>query len=113
MIPATFAQVTIVRLRYPRITDHGVQRADYSAAAVRSSIAGCWLEPTEATEVVDGRLAVRSGYVVVMPPGTDLVADDHVEVGGVEFDVVGDVVQIPSPTGALDAARVTIVRWEG
>lgn len=113
MIPATFARATVTRLRYPRVTDHGVQRADYSATPERSDIVGCWVEPTESAEVVDGRLAVRTGYTVVLPPATDLVADDHVEFAGVEYDVVGDILHVPSATGALDATKTTIVRWEG
>lgn len=113
MIPGAFAKVTVTRLRYPRINDHGVDVADYTATPARKDIPGCWAEPVESQEIVDGRLAVRTGYTVAAPSGIDLVADDHVEYAGAEYDVVGDVIHIPSVTGALAASKFTIVRWEG
>lgn len=113
MIPGAFQQITVVRLRYPRITDHGVQRADYTGTPERSDIAGCWAEPTESQEVVDGRLAVRTGWAVAGPENADLVADDHVEMHGVEYEVTGEILRIPSVTGALKATKFNLVRWEG
>lgn len=113
MIPGAFQQVTVTRLRYPQITDHGVVRADYTGTPERFPIEGCWAEPTESQEVVEGRLAVRTGWAVVGPPRVDLRADDHVEMFGVEYDITGDVLPIPSVTGALDATKFNAVRWEG
>lgn len=113
MIPGAFRKVTVTRLRYPTISDHGVQRADYTATPARLPIEGCWAEPTESQEVVEGRLAVRTGWAVVGPPGIDLRADDHVEMFGQEYDITGDVLPIPSVTGALDATKFNAVRWEG
>jgi hypothetical protein len=113
MIPASFQKSTVTRLRYPRITDHGVDRADYMSDPARLDITGCWAEPTETTEIVDGRLAVRTGWTVAGPPNIDLRPDDHVEFGGVEYDITGGVMPIPSVTGALSASKFTLVRWEG
>jgi len=113
VIPGSFAKVTVTRLRYPRIADHGTERADYLGTPARSDIGGCWAEPTESTEVADGRLAVRTGWTVAGPPNVDLRADDHVEFGGVEYDITGDIMPIPSVTGALTASKFTLVRWEG
>lgn len=113
MIPGAFQQVTVVRLRYPRIMDHGVARADYTATAERLPIVGCWAEPTETQEVSEGRLAVRTGWAVAGPPDLDLVADDHVEMFGLEYDITGDVLPIPSVTGALRSTKFNAVRWEG
>nr|WP_274635535.1 hypothetical protein [Microbacterium bovistercoris] len=113
MIPGAFVKITVTRLRYPKINDHGVDIADYTATPTRHDIPGCWAEPIESTEVVDGRLAVRTGYTIAGPPNLDLVADDHIEYSGREYDVIGDVMNIPSVTSALAASKFTIVRWEG
>lgn len=113
MIPGAFQQITVVRLRYPRITDHGVTVADYTGTPERLDISGCWAEPTESQEVVEGRLAVRTGWTVAAPPELDLVADDHVEMFGREYDITGDILPIPSVTGALRSTKFTAVRWEG
>jgi len=113
VIPGSFQQITVVRLRYPRITDHGVSRADYDGTPERFDIVGCWAEPIESQEVVDGRLAVRTGWTVAGPPDVDLVADDHVEMFGREYDITGDILPIPSVTGALRATKFNAVRWEG
>ena len=109
----SFARLTIVRLRYPTIDDHGADRPDVSAEAERLDVTRCWLEPTQSTEDADGRLAVSTGYTVDAPALADITAMDHVEYAGVEYDVVGEPQRIPSPTGALDSVRLTIQRWEG
>ncbi len=113
MIPGTFQRVTIVRLRYPVIVDHGVERADYAATPTRLPIEGCWTEPIETQSVVDGRLAVLTGHTIAAPPRIDVRPADHIELAGVEYEIRGDVMPIPSPTGALDATKLNVFRWEG
>lgn len=113
MTRASFATKTIARLRYPTTTDQGVTVVDYAAAATVSPIAGCWYEPTFSTESHDGRAAVLTGYNVDAPPGIDLTEADHVVIDGVEHEVDGRPLAVPSPTGALSSTKFVTKRWEG
>lgn len=113
MIPPTFRRLTVLRRRYPTVSDHGTDVVNYGGTPTDSPIAGCWAEPIQSTEVNDGRLAVLTGYTLMLPPGVDLRADDHVVVNGKEFGVVGDVLEQPSASGALDHAVARLERWEG
>lgn len=110
---ASFAREVITRLRYPVLNDHGAERPDYDATPTEVDIRRCWLEPTVSQEVNDGRLAVSTGWTVAAPKTADLVSTDHVRYGGVEYEVVGDPQRVKSPTGALDAVRLNLQRWEG
>ena len=110
---ASFAREVITRLRYPILDDHGTAVPDYDAVPAELDIRRCWLEPVVSQEVNDGRLAVSTGWNVAAPKDADLVSTDHVRYGGVEYEVVGDPQRVPSPTGALDAVRLTLQRWEG
>lgn len=109
---STFARETITRIRYPRITDGGVEVADRDNPT-ETTIGGCWLEPARSAENTDGRTAVFTGWTVAAPPSADIRADDHVVYRGVEYEVVGDVMPVSSPTGALAHTQLTIQRWEG
>ncbi|MCJ1687782.1 hypothetical protein [Rathayibacter sp. VKM Ac-2927] len=109
---STFARETITRIRYPRITDGGVDVADRDHPE-RTAITGCWLEPARSAENTDGRAAVFTGWTVAAPPTADVRADDHIEYQGIEYEVLGDVLRVPSPTGALAHTQLTIQRWEG
>lgn len=110
---ASFAREVITRLRYPTRSDHGVQVPDFRAVPAEEDIRRCWLEPTQSQENNDGRLAVATGWTVAAPKGADIVATDHVRYGGVEYEVIGEPQRVPSPTGALDAVRLVLQRWEG
>lgn len=111
---SSFAKRTITRLRYPESTDQGVTVTDFGGTPSSSPIERCWYEPVTSTTIVDGRLAVRTGYTVDAPAETDLSArTDHVRIDGAEFELDGDPLTVPSPTGALDSTRFTCTRWEG
>ena len=110
----SFAKRTITRLRYPISSDQGVESIDTDASPDESPIQGCWYEPTTSSVIKDGRLAVRTGYTVDAPRDTFLDARrDHVRIDGVEFELDGEPLSVPSPTGALDSTRFVCVRWEG
>lgn len=110
---ASFARLTITRLRFPERDDRGTLVPDYDAEPDPLTIRRCWLEPTTSTEQNDGRLAVATGYTVDAPYLSDIVSSDLVEYEGVRYEVVGDPQHVPSPTGALNATRLTLQRWEG
>lgn len=110
---ASFAREVITRLRYPTRSDHGVDRPNYRATPDELDIGRCWLEPLQSQENNDGRLAVSTGWTVAAPKGADIVSTDHIRYGGTEYEVVGDPQRVPSPTGALDAVRLVLQRWEG
>lgn len=108
----SFARETIVRLRYPLIDDQGTQVADYSAEPEELPIKRCWLEPLEATAVVEDRLAVSTGFKGTAPKGTELDAlIDLVRYRGLVYELAGDAVPVTSPTGALDEVTYTLRRW--
>lgn len=109
----SFARETITRLRYPTRDDFGTVMPDYTGTPVEADISGCWLEPIRSVENLDGRLAVQTGWTVAAPPGIDIVSADHVRYRGDEYEVVGDSVPIPSPSGALDATQLILRRWAG
>lgn len=109
----SFARETITRLRYPLVDDHGAQRVDYDAVPGEEQIGRCWLEPTGSQENADGRSAVLTGYTVDAPWDADLTAADRVRYAGVVFDVDGQPLKVPSPTGMLRSIRLTLRVWEG
>lgn len=110
---ASFARETITRLRYPTRSDHGVQVPDYRAVPDELPISRCWLEPALSQEANDGRLAVSTGWTIAAPKDADVQSTDHVRYEGVEYEVVGEPQRVKSPTGALDAVRIIVQRWEG
>jgi hypothetical protein len=107
------AKETITRLRYPTREDAGVLVPDLDAAPDELPIRRCWLEPTQSDEQSDGRLAVSTGYLVDAPANADITEADQVRYRDVVYDVVGDPLDVPSPTGALNSVRLMIQRWEG
>jgi hypothetical protein len=108
-----FAKETITRLRYPTRQDGGVTVPDLDAAPDELAITRCWLEPIQSDEQSDGRLAVSTGYLVDAPAGADITEADQVRYRDIVYDVDGDPLRVPSPTGVLDSVRLTIQRWEG
>ena len=110
---ASFARLTITRLRYPTRVDRGNVVADYSATPDEVDIDRCWFEPTTSTEVNDARTAVGTGYTVDAPPEADVTAADHLRIAGAEHEVDGQPLLLPSPTGALTSLRIITKRWEG
>lgn len=111
---SSFATLTIERLRYPVITDQGASVADWSAEPVATPIHLCWYEPTTSDVIRDGRVAVRTGYTVDAPPATVIdIRRDHVRIAGVEYELDGAPMQVPSPTGVLDSTRFVCLLWEG
>ncbi|OOB90293.1 hypothetical protein [Rathayibacter sp. VKM Ac-2630] len=110
MLPS-FARMVIIRKRYPKINDQGTLVPDYSQAPDVETIAGCWLEPITSTEVTDDRLAVATGYQVVAPAAADVNAEDRVQYAGADFEVEGEPMRVPSPTGALAHTQFVLRRW--
>ncbi|EYT56031.1 hypothetical protein H490_0103920 [Leucobacter sp. UCD-THU] len=111
---SSFAQETIVRLRYPATSRHGSSITDFTADPDEHSIDGCWVEPTDSEAAGAARRATRTGYRISMPAGTEIIAaTDHLRVRGTEHECEGDGIQVGSPTGALAHAQITVHRWEG
>jgi hypothetical protein len=113
LVRPSFARETITRLRYPLVDDHGTARVDYDSPPAEDPVDRCWLEPTGSQEVGDGRAAVLTGYTVDAPWEADITAADRVRYGGVLFDVDGQPLKVPSPTGALRSTRLALRVWEG
>lgn len=108
----SFANLSLVRVRYPTIDDHGTSVPDYDAEPAETTLTGFWVEPIESQEDNDGRLAVLSGYSVVGPYDVDLKSTDRVSFAGEVYELAGDVMRVPSPTGALNASKFSLRRWK-
>ncbi|MFL2002018.1 hypothetical protein [Microbacterium sp. A1-JK] len=113
MSRSSFAKLTVTRLRFPMRDDFGAQVPDYDEEPDELEISGCWYEPTTSTEVRDGRTAVFTGYTIDAPAGADVIAVDRVRVAGSDFDVEGEPLSVPSPTGTLASKRIVVGAWEG
>lgn len=112
MTRASFAKVTLTKRRYPLVSDMGTSVVDLAGSPTESTIANCWLEPTESTIVTEDRVAVLTGWKVTAPEGTQLDATrDRVVYAGVEYELAGDAMPVPSPTGALNEVMFTLRRW--
>lgn len=113
MLPS-FARQTITIRRAPLVTDHGAQVRDWDSDDVAEhSVAGCSVQPLTGQEILANRDTVQAQYRVYAPPGADVEATDHVTFGGDDYEVVGEPLRWPSPTGALDHVELLLNRWEG
>ena len=83
--------------------------------AVRTALEGCSQAPRESSDVHDrGRQGVIVGLTLYMPPTTDLLHTDQVEVDGVLYDVEGVPGDWNSPlTGWHPGKVVNLTRAAG
>lgn len=112
MITPSFARHTVEILRPAETEDHGNVYRDYSEVTPRA-VNGCVVQPATGADSATDRTAVLSQKTIILPPGTDLLPHDHLKYKGVEYQIIGDVQEWDSPTGALDHLFVTVQRWEG
>lgn len=105
-------EITVVRPAWT--TDaRNVRRPDYGAAAARTVVPGCSVQPGASPELVaDGRTTVTIRWTVLAPPGIDVEPADGIEYRGKLYGVDGEPLVWDSPTGSLDHAALFLKDWK-
>ncbi len=113
-MPASWANETITRKRYPVVDSFGTNVVDYTATPSELAIAGCWVEPLESAIDDDGQVLSVTAYRIAAPFDADVRARDHISHGLAdgEWKVVGDPQRVRSPSGRLNQTLITIRRWQ-
>jgi hypothetical protein len=107
-----FATATATVKHYPTATDHGSHVIDYTATPTRTDITGCSWQPSDGQELDDRREATMRTGRLYMPAGTVIDGAAIVEIGGRDYQVVGD----PADWSGMPLwGHVVAVlhRWEG
>ena len=111
MLPS-FASQTVTVRRAPLVADaHGGYR-DWSVATP-STLTGCLVQPVSSSEEATNRDGVVADARMHAPAGTDVLSSDRLVVDGAEYEVIGEPLRWPSPTGALAHVEVLLRRVEG
>lgn len=119
MLPS-FANATVLRVRPTWRTDaRGNRVPDYGPDVPRVPVPGCHVEPGASMEVMGGvgdrfggRDSVSIRWSVYAPPGADLVSTDAVELeDGRLYQINGEPMRYPSPTGALSHVLLLLIDW--
>lgn len=113
MLPG-FARQTVTVRRPAVVDDHGTSVPDWRTATTHD-VRGCSWQPLTSAEVTENREARLGAVRLLLPPGADLETTDRVADprGRREFAVVGEVLDIDSPTGGLSHREALLNRWEG
>lgn len=108
----SFARSVVTVVRPTLVSDHGSLVADWSSPS-RHAVRRCLITPVPSQEIAEHRDLTLGARRVVMPPGSDVTAQDRLELPGVvgQFDVVGEPLEWPSPTGRLAHVEVLANRW--
>jgi hypothetical protein len=113
MLPS-FATDSVTVITPVMVDDRGKQVPDWSQApAATVVVAGCSVQPGASAEDLVGRDAVTIRWTVWAPPGTQITAYDHVQVGARVFAVDGEPAVWRSPTGAVSHVQFLLIDWEG
>jgi hypothetical protein len=113
---AAVATQTITRQRAPlgaaNPARYNAQERDWSDPD-ELDISQCSVQPQPVAEVVDGsgRDAVPSRWLVIAPPGADVLAADRIAWAGDTYDVDGQ--PLVFTTGILDHVEFFMIRTEG
>jgi len=114
MLPS-FATQSVAILRATTTEDaHGNEVPDWANPAV-TVVQGCSVQPLTSDEVNRSRDAVMGSVRVFMPPGVDVLASDRLRLAGTggDYEIVGEPLRWPSPTGGLDHVELIAKRWGG
>ena len=112
MLPS-FCSKTAYIYRAPYKSERGTQVRDWSSESVQvETVKNCSFQPiTSATAWTDPSQAVTSQWRLFMPPGTDIMADDRVQVDGVMYAINGSPEIWESPTGAVSHIAANLIEW--
>lgn len=112
MLGISFATTTVTVVRPTLVEDHGAQVSDWSDPS-RHDLVGCVVHPMTSQEISENRDLTLGARRVIAPAGADVGAHDRLELPGEpgQFEVVGEPMRWPSPTGALSNVEVLANRW--
>jgi hypothetical protein len=111
-LPISFARATLTRLRPTTSTDHGNTSRSYPDTG--PAVPGCIVTPASAREDnLSNRTATITQYEVKAPATADIEDDDHLIYRGKTYQIVGEVLYQPSPTGNLDHLTFFMERFNG
>ena len=104
--------ITIVEPAWS-VDARNVRKPDYGAAATRSVVTGCSVQPGASPELVAaGRSTTTIRYTVLAPPAAAASASSGVEYLGKLYAVDGEPLRQPSATGALDHVVLLLIDWK-
>lgn len=109
----SFARQSVTRQRGTVADDgHGNETFDWSTPD-EILIERCTVQPGASQEILAGRDATLIQYTVSAPGTPDVLATDRVQYNGGTYDIDGEPLFWPSPTGALDHTIILLKTWEG
>ncbi|MFB7900035.1 hypothetical protein ACFC1B_27335 [Streptomyces xiamenensis] len=108
---------TLVIIRAPIVTDpYGNPRRDW-AAATRTPLPGCRVQPVQGSRVNASDTIPREGLDrrrrVFAPLAADIESTDRIEWAGETWVIEGDVDRWRGPTGAVAHTELILSRMEG
>lgn len=108
----SWANDSVDVLRGVEVVERGTKRTRWDSPAVHT-VAGCSVQPQAGAEVLGGREAIATMWVLFAPPGTDLKDSDRVRYAGDVYTIVGSVQRFASPSGRLDYVQAVLEHWKG
>ena len=112
MAIASWANETVEVLRGVDVVERGTTRTRWDAPAVHP-VPGCSVQPASGAEVLGGREAIATKWLLFAPEGTDLKDSDRVRFAGDVYSIVGSVQRHASPSGRLDYVSAVLEHWKG
>lgn len=110
---ASFARQTVTRLRGVLADDgHGNETEDWATPDMLD-IERCTVQPGSSQELLAGRDATLIQYTVRVCGQVDVKSTDRIQYLGVTYDIDGQPLLWPSPTGALTHTIILLRTWEG
>lgn len=109
---ASWADDDVDVLRGVQVTERGTTRTRWDNPAVHV-LTGCSLQPQAGAEVLGGREAIATKWLLFAPPGADLKDSDRIRYAGDVYSIVGSVQRYSSPSGRLDYTSAVLEHWKG
>lgn len=113
MLPSWCSQ-TITIIRPGTKTSRGSTIPDWETPISSTDVAGCSVQPAGTSLSEDGRvLGITDGYTAYVPPGTDVLAGDHIVFEGETYEINGEPRAWVSPTGIRNHIMLNLRRFSG
>jgi hypothetical protein len=113
MLPSWCSQ-TITVIRPGTKTSRGSAIPDWENPIKQTDVGGCSVQPAATSLNEDGRvLGITDGLTVYVPPGTDILAGDHIVFEGETYEINGEPRAWTSPTGRTTHIMLNATRYSG
>jgi hypothetical protein len=106
---------TVTRLRAPLIAnEYGLEASKRDWEHAESlEIRGCSVQPSVYPEYDRDREAVTIGWKLYAPTSAGLLASDRIVSDGLTYEIEGEPLTWPSPSGQLDHIEAVLKRVVG